>query len=397
MRLGRRLWLLMAIALGSIGCRAAGTGSLSLNSRPMPIQEPLVDLDQFVADHNRNAAMIQSLEASPAIKVAMPRRPQFPLEGRMALDRPRNFRLELFSHKDSKADIGSNAEEFWFWVSNTEDRSIYWCNYADLESSPLAVTYQPDWIIEALGLRPISPEEKAEIKPRKGPEPGTTTLVFAPTRNRTESYTRWMTVSNRDRRIKQLQIYTATTPPVLIAQATPSDYKPFASQSDRTATAKGDCYLPEKLVLDWKRDQVMKMEVVLLDVHLNEFDPSRKEALFTEPEIEGYKRRNLAELNRGARQQGQRTITRQTIPSPASRNAVELGRPAPLSDDDGPVVPKLGLTNPPATRSVASSMPIPPPQTLVGSPLPTPPEPPALQSARNEQYPPLGGGFSIER
>ncbi len=327
MRLGRRLCLLMAMALGSIGCRAAGTGSLSLNSRPAPIQEPLVDLDQFVIEHNRNAALIQSLEASPAIKVAMPRRPQFPLEGRMALDRPRNFRLELFSHKDSKADIGSNAEEFWFWVSNSEDRSIYWCNYADLESSPLAVTYQPDWIVEALGLRPISAEEKAGIKQRKGPETGTTTLVFAPTRNRSESYTRWMTVSNRDRRIKILQIYTATSPPVLIAQATPSDYKPFASQSEETATAttKGLCYLPEKLVLDWKRDQVMKMEVVLLDVHLNQFDPSRKEALFTEPEIEGYKRRNLAELNRGARQQGQRTITRQTIPPPASRNAVELG------------------------------------------------------------------------
>ena len=110
MRLGRRLCLLMAMALGSIGCRAAGTGSLSLNPRPSPIQEPLVDLDQFVAEHNRNAALIQSLEASPAIKVAMPRRPEFPLEGRMALDRPRNFRLELFSHKDSKADIGSNAE-----------------------------------------------------------------------------------------------------------------------------------------------------------------------------------------------------------------------------------------------------------------------------------------------
>ena len=38
--------------------------------------------------------------------------------------------------------------------------------------------------------------------------------------------------------------------------------------------------------------------------------------------------------------------TRQTIPPPVSRNAVELGRPAPLSEDDGPVVPKLGLYQP---------------------------------------------------
>ena len=82
----------------------------------------------------------------------------------MALERPRNFRLQLTHFNDSKADIGSNDEEFWFWVLNPKDRSIYWCNYDDLESSSLAVTYQPDWIIDALGLKPISPEE-AETDP----------------------------------------------------------------------------------------------------------------------------------------------------------------------------------------------------------------------------------------
>ena len=45
------------------------------------------------------------------------------------------------------------------------DKSIYWCNYDELDSSPLAVTYQPDWIIEALGLKPISAEE---AKPDQG-------------------------------------------------------------------------------------------------------------------------------------------------------------------------------------------------------------------------------------
>ena len=82
--------------------------------------------------------------------------------------RPRNFKLELISHMgQTKADIGSNDEEFWFWVQNDDDRSIYWCNYDDLESSALAVTYQPDWIMEALGLKPITPEEAASIRFRK--------------------------------------------------------------------------------------------------------------------------------------------------------------------------------------------------------------------------------------
>ena len=66
-----------------------------------------------------------------------------------------------------EADIGSNEEEFWFWVHNDEKR-IYWCNYDELESSSLGVTYQPDWIIGALGLKPITPEEAAGHQSQRG-------------------------------------------------------------------------------------------------------------------------------------------------------------------------------------------------------------------------------------
>ena len=83
-----------------------------------------------------------------------------------------------------------------------------------------------------------------------------------------------MIVSNRERRIKQLRIYTATEPPTLIAQADPSQYKEFPVKPGDVGTTKETCYLPEKLVLEWKGDQAMKLEVVLLDVELNQFDPS---------------------------------------------------------------------------------------------------------------------------
>src|SRR5262249_48320872 len=153
------------------------------------------------ADHNRNAERIQSLEAKPAITVAMTRRTPFHVDGRMALERPRNFKLELSHFGTTKADIGSNSDEFWFWVSSEQDKSIYWCNYADVESSALGVTYQPDWIIEALGLKPIPPEDAPRIQLEEGPYPTTTTLVFPTTRKQGESYSRVMIVSNRERRI----------------------------------------------------------------------------------------------------------------------------------------------------------------------------------------------------
>ncbi len=64
-----------------------------------------------------------------------------------------------------------------------DEKKIYWCNYDDLDSSAVAVTYQPDWIIEALGLKPISPEEAAKIKVGVGDVRGTTTLVFPATKS----------------------------------------------------------------------------------------------------------------------------------------------------------------------------------------------------------------------
>jgi hypothetical protein len=392
MKVGRRILLVMAVAVSSIGCRAAGTGTFSLFPRPASTLGSL-DVEEFVAQHNRNAESIQSLEAKPAIKVSLPWQPEFHVDGRMALERPRNFRLQLSHFNNSKADIGSNNDEFWFWVSNPKDRSVYWCNYSDLESSSLAVTYQPEWIIDALGLKSISPEEAKAIQEKTGPSPGTTALIFPITRSRSGSYRRWMIVSNRERRIKQLRIYTATEPAALIAQAEPSQYKDFPAKPQETGTTNETCYLPSKLDLEWKRDQAMKLEVLLLEVTLNDFDPAWRTALFTEPKIEGYQRRNLAELNRGAGQPGQRTTARRTMPSPSVRNGIELGHPAPLADDDNPVVPNLdGATAQPSSRPPPV---LPPLEALVGAPLPSPPESAGMRAARLEQYPP--SGFTIER
>ena len=41
----------------------------------------------------------------------------------------------------------SNDERFWFWFQNRKDKSVYYCDYTELSSTSLAVTYQPDWIV----------------------------------------------------------------------------------------------------------------------------------------------------------------------------------------------------------------------------------------------------------
>ncbi len=94
------------------------------------------------------------------------------VDGRLALERPRNFKLELYHSMSTIADIGSNDERFWFWFQNKKDKSVYYCDYTDLSSTSLAVTYQPDWIVEAMGLKAITPDEAAQIKTRPVASPG---------------------------------------------------------------------------------------------------------------------------------------------------------------------------------------------------------------------------------
>jgi hypothetical protein len=290
------------------------------------------------------------------------------VNGRLALERPRNFKLEVEAQGVRRADIGSNMGEFWYWVANSEkeEKWIYWCDYRDLESSDLPVTYQPDWIIDAMGLKPITPQEAATLVVRRGPEAGTSLLVFPATRDRGAPYVREMVVGNSDRRIKRLQIYSEA-PRVLIAESQSADYRAYPAGATGVS-ADERCYLAQKLRLQWKREGFV-LDVALSDVTLNQFDHAMGADIFVEPDMPGYTRTNLAELSRGTRpQRGPRT--RQTMPPPDSRGGIDLGRPVPTPDDD-PVAPRVGRRT--AAEEETDTPTSPPLSEFIGTPAPRPP------------------------
>jgi hypothetical protein len=336
MKLARSIMLAIAAMLGASGCRAWNTGSLAPTPRPLAGNN--FDVDAFVAEHNRNADLIQTLEAKMSIGIKTKLMPGAGADGRLAMERPRNFKLELSSVGNKKADIGSNDEEFWFWVQNDEKR-IYWCNYDEAQSSTLAVTYQPDWIIEALGLKPISPEEAAKIKVRDSDVPGTTALMFPPTRNGAETYTRMMIVWNQSRRVKQHRIYQGTVPSTkgLLAQAEVSRFAEFVAGNDDSDEPK-KCYLAERVTLEWKQDQLTLDARLKKDsdgqyaVKVNQFDSSRSAGLFVEPIVQGHERVNLAEMGRAQSRDSHGSV-RETLPPPAPRNGRRSGRPTIDADD----------------------------------------------------------------
>jgi hypothetical protein len=363
MKAARHVLLAMA-ALGFAGCAALNRGSLA--TKPRPVGERTLDVDAFVREHNRNADLVQSLQAKPTIAVKG-KLMHAQADGRLGMVRPGNFKLEVSGPTgQTQANIGSNDEEFWFWVQSNDDRSIYWCKYDDLESSALAVTYQPDWIIGALGLKPITPEEAAAIRVEKTDDPNCSAVIFPPARSQGESYLRMMIVSNYTRRIKEHRLCAPDRGRTILAQAFIAGYKEYELEKSESGAFRS-CYLPENLRLEWKKDQ-LTLDVALKDVSVNQFDESRAAAIFVEPVIPGYERVNLADMARSPTRDN-RTTVRRTRPIPGPRNSVKLGRPTPVIDEPDKA-PQARASGPGRSAGGISS----PLEDLVGAPVPAAPE-----------------------
>jgi hypothetical protein len=91
------------------------------------------------------------------------------LTGHIAVERPRNFRLTAGAlGMTEEADFGSNADWFWLWVRRSNPPRVFRARHDDLEHSDALrqmIPFQPDWLIEALGVVPIDPKQVTRIEP----------------------------------------------------------------------------------------------------------------------------------------------------------------------------------------------------------------------------------------
>jgi hypothetical protein len=110
---------------------------------------------------------------SNAVRISGPSLPVH-LGGQIAVERPRNFRLTAgILGMDEEADFGSNTDSFWFWVKRAnahgEPSYVYQARHEDVANSQMLsqIPFQPDWLMEALGVVPIDAHQLT-----LHPEPG---------------------------------------------------------------------------------------------------------------------------------------------------------------------------------------------------------------------------------
>ena len=121
--------------------------AVSRTARPTP--------PDLVAYLNHNAQLVQSIKCTQLEIQAKQGNDSIGLQGTLFCEKPRDFRLRGTVAGQPAVDIGSNNQEFWFWISQAKDDDgvarVHYCSYADMAAgrARMPFPFQPDMITAA--------------------------------------------------------------------------------------------------------------------------------------------------------------------------------------------------------------------------------------------------------
>ncbi len=160
--MARRGLAVMLVLTVGLGC-ASGPFARPGNGR-MPAPAAVPRAEQVVAHLNQQCQGIQSLEFDRVSIQAKQGVQTFGVNGMMAYQKPRNFRLMASALNTTYADVGSNDREFWFWF-NEGDKLQYYCAHEELpQARGLALPIHPDWVAEALCIQELDPADQYQVR-----------------------------------------------------------------------------------------------------------------------------------------------------------------------------------------------------------------------------------------
>jgi hypothetical protein len=154
--------VMLAGCAGIIGTRDRTPTGPPITVNPTP--------QQLVTWVNVNASRIEAVEATDLSMEIKAGTQSGGLSGTLHCEKPNSFRLRAKAVGKPVADFGSNEQEFWYWISQDNPPYLYHCNYTDLARGnvPLPFPFQPDWVLECLGMATLnSPPDNYQVE-RKG-------------------------------------------------------------------------------------------------------------------------------------------------------------------------------------------------------------------------------------
>jgi hypothetical protein len=227
---------------------------------------------QLVRYLNDSTQRISGMECEVDIDAKSPEGP-IGLLGRMACERPRNFRLTANVVGQPGVDLGSNYQEFWFWIGKANP-NVFHCSYEDFRRGAGAqFPFQPEWIMEALGMAEYDPNKEYSVQ-----EKGATVELIE------------RSISPQGKPVQKVVVFSRTPaapgkPQVLAHLLLDANGKEIcAARIDRVQLVRLDQYqaavVPQQVELRWPEQQT-KLTLKLKDIKIAPFPKERAEGLFT--------------------------------------------------------------------------------------------------------------------
>ena len=238
---------------------------------------------ELVAYLNRNAQQIQSIKCptlSMDTKMGMQ---QVNIAGKLFCEKPRNFRLVADALGSQEADIGSNSQEFWYYLKRNDPPMLVHCSYQDLENGVRTpFPFQPEWVMEALGMAEYNPADRYLLNPGQK----TWELVKDTTQ--------------QGQRVQKVTVFSRVPSRIQVTDHILRDAKgnPICSAHIDEVANVGNVVLPRKVTLRYPSERLtikLKLFDVPSDVTLNQpIDAEQASKLFTRPVYNGVRTVDLA-------------------------------------------------------------------------------------------------------
>jgi hypothetical protein len=257
------LLALLALALGSSlsGCAWMRNCIGGRPAMPAPcVIASDASKEDIVAYLNENTAKVTAWKTDRA-NISIRGQTPFPLSvgANIFVEAPRNFRLIASSLVGREADLGSNHEHFWFWNKHNEEKYVFRARHDEdpEKMRRVPIPFQPDWIIEALGVISIDPEE-VTMQPGR---PGTSTVLLTADKVSPQGFKirKVIVVDTCRGVIIEHAVYDARSSSRLIARA---------ELKGHTRDVKSQAVLPTQINLDWP-DAQLGMTLSLPQIEVN--------------------------------------------------------------------------------------------------------------------------------
>jgi len=160
----------LGLVLALVGCSNFRFNLLDRDKNtpkpPEPTGAPTVA--QLVEYLNANSQRVQTMRCDDVDLNASQGLQLMPgLSGRMVCQGQRFFRMKAGLLGKDQIDLGSNDQEFWFWIRQFDPPHQFHCSYQALEEGKVKVMllpFQPDWVMETMGLGKYGPAERYELQ-----------------------------------------------------------------------------------------------------------------------------------------------------------------------------------------------------------------------------------------